>query len=178
MLLDVTCKQGKLQVLEEGVIRVLAPFNRVVWQMPCASVTSFSTQSGAMMTVAIAIQSTQGVQYVEMVTQQNFQKLQALFPHLATNAIQGHEWYHDLKALTHIVTYTNQKQMQKEMEAASHFGWMPQNTAAQNGKFSVGKAIVGGAVLGPVGLLAGAVGNKDKITITFVRTPQWIEKNT
>src|SRR6266699_3501885 len=119
MLLDIPCKQGKLQVLEEGVLRVAAPFNRVLWQIPCQAVTRFTTQPGAMMTVNLTIHTTQGTQYVEMLTQQNFARLQALFPDLNTVTVQGKEWYHDIHKLTHIATYTNEKQMQKEVEAAA-----------------------------------------------------------
>lgn len=155
----------------------MAPFNKLVWQVPCANITGFTTQPSTLGAVTVAVHTTQGTQYVETVSIGNAQKLQALFPGLSTNAVQGKEWYHNIQVMTHVATYTNQKQMQKEVEASAHFGWMPQNTAAQNGKFSAGKALAGGVSLGPVGLLAGAVGNKDKITITFVRTPQWIEKN-
>lgn len=176
MLLDVPCKQGRLQVAEEGIIRVMAPFNKTIWQVPCTNVTGFTTQPGAMTTFNVLIHTTQGIQQAEMVTRQNFDKLQALFPGLGLTTVQGREWYHDITKQAHVATYTNQRHMQHEVEAAAQYGWVLQGTAAQNGKFSMGKALAGGVLLGPVGLLAGAVGNKDKITITFVRAAGWQQK--
>lgn len=181
MLLDVPCKQGKLQVLEEGMLRVMAPFNKIVWQMPCAHVTGFTTQPGMLMTVSVIIQTTQGAQHVEMLTQANFQKLQTLFAHLQiqTKTVpQGKEWYHDLRALTHVATYTDEKQMQKEVEAAAHFGWIPQNTAATAGHINVGRTVTKFMLTGGIGMMTGASRSKDKLTITFVRTPQWMTQNT
>jgi len=177
MLLDVPSKQGKLQVLEEGILRVMAPFNKLVWQVPCASVTGFSTKPGAMMTLAIVIQTTQGAQYVEMVTKDNFQKLQALFPGLENNSVNGKEWYHDLRALTHIATYTNEKQMQKEVEMSAHYGWMLQGTTGTAGHINVGRSVTKFVLTGGLGMMTGASRSKDKITITFVRTPEWIAQN-
>ncbi|BCL83137.1 hypothetical protein ccbrp13_56020 [Ktedonobacteria bacterium brp13] len=176
-LVNVVCKQGKLQVLEEGVIRVVAPFNKIAWQVPCANVTKLTTQPGSMMSVDVTIFTTQGTFTADTVTKQNFAKVEAIFPHLQTNVITGKEWYHDARALTHIEEYKDKKKMQKDVEAAAQHGWMPQDLAARNGKFSAGKAIAGGLLLGPVGLVAGAVGNKGKTTITFVRSPDWLAQN-
>jgi hypothetical protein len=176
-LVNVLCKQGKLQVLEEGVLRVLAPFNKIVWQVPCADVTKFTTQPGSIGAINVTIFTTQGTFTADTVTKQNFAKVEALFPHLNTNTITGREWYHDARALTHIEEYKDKKKMQRDVEAAAQHGWMPQDLAARNGQFSAGKALAGGLLLGPVGLLAGGVGNKGKTTITFVRTPEWIAHN-
>lgn len=176
-LVDIPCKQGKIQVLQEGILRVQQPFNKTLWQIPCQSVLRFTTQPGSLVTVSIAIHTTQEIYYVDMVTKQNFEKLQAAFAELETTIVKGKEWYHDIRSLTHVEEYKDMKKLQKDVEEASKYGWVPQNTASRNGKFGVGKAIVGGALLGPVGLLAGAVGNKDKHTITFVRTPEWLAKN-
>jgi len=174
MLLNVPCKQGKLQVSEDGMLRVMAPFNTCVWQVPCAEVTGFSSKAGAMMTVAIVIQTTHGAQYIEMVTQTNFKKLQALFPALTSNSVVGNQWYHDLRALTHIETYTNEKQMQKDVELSSHFGWMPQNIAGTAGHINVGRTATAAVLTGGFSFLLGVSRSKDTVTITFLRTPQWM----
>jgi hypothetical protein len=176
-LVSVACSAGKLQVLQEGILRILAPFNKVVWQVYCRDVTRFTTTPGAMGSVNITIVTTQGTYTADMVTKANVAKVEALFPHLTTNIISGKEWYHDARALTHVSEYTDLKRMQKEVEAAASYGWVPQAQATQHGKFSAGKALVGDMVLGPVGLLAGAIGNKGKITVTFIRTSQWLALN-
>lgn len=169
-LVSVASKQGQLQVLEEGILRVQA-FNRTVWSVPCRDVTAFITQGAIVLN--ITIHTSAGTYIADMVTKQNFAKVEAYFPHLKTDTVHGREWYHDPRALTHIQEYKDVKKMQREVEAAAQQGWMPQGTSAQNGKFSGGKAIAGGLLLGPLGLFAGAIGNKGKTTITFVRTPEW-----
>src|ERR1019366_2152911 len=167
MLLSIPSKQGSIQVLEDG-IRVQMPFtNKVVWQVPRESVTGFTTQPGSPgVAIIVTIHTTQGLFQAETVTPKNFQKLQALFPGLQT-VVAGKEWYHNPAISSHVEVYTDQKKMQKEVEEAGKFGWTPQGADATNGKFSAGKALAGGIVLGPVGLLAGAVGNKGKYTVTF-----------
>ena len=129
------------------------------------------------MTVTVTIYTTQGTHLVEMVTKQNFSKLQAIFPHLQTISVQGQQWYHDLKALTHIVTYTDEKTMQREVEAAAQHGWMPQGTTAIGSHINVGRTVTAAALSGGVSLLFGASRSKKEITITFVRTSEWLAQN-
>lgn len=173
MLVSFHSKQGSLQVLEEGILRVQVPLvHTIVWQVPCREVLGFTTQpSPHVNAIVVTIHTTQGTYQAETVTPKNFAKLQAVFPGLQT-VTAGKEWYHNPAISTHVETYTNQKKMQKEVEEAGKFGWAPQGADGRNGKFSAGKALAGGIILGPVGLLAGAVGNKDKYTVTFVRTQQ------
>lgn len=169
MLLSIPSKHGSLQVLEEGILRVQVPLvHTIVWQVPCREVLGFTTQPGTPGALAVTIHTTQGTYQAETIAPKNFAKLQALFPGLQT-VVAGKEWYHNPAISTHVETYSDQKKMQKEVEEAGKFGWMPQGADGRNGKFSAGKAIAGGVLLGPVGLLAGAVGNKDKYTVTFVR---------
>jgi hypothetical protein len=187
MYLDIPCKAGKLQVTDEGVLRVLAPFNRIVWSIPCANVTRFTTQVGMLMSVNVTIYTAQGNYQAEMVTSQNFAKLQALFPHLETQAVAkpvtakpvkpGKEWYHNPTLRTHIASYTSEKQMQKEVEAAGQFGWIPQGLAGTAGHINVGRTLAAASLTGGLSLLLGASRTKDKITITYVRTPEWLAEN-
>lgn len=98
MLFDVRCKEGKLQVGEDAMMRITS-FNRLIWQAPCQAITGFTTQPGPMKTVALTIHTTIGTHTTEMVTEQNFAKLQALFPHLMSQTV-GKEWYHHPASLT------------------------------------------------------------------------------
>ena len=137
-LVSVPCSKGKFQVLQEGIIQVLAPFNKVAWQAYCRDVTRFTTTPGSIGTVNVTIVTTQGTYTAGMITKPNFAKVEALFPHLATNTITGKQWYHDPRTLTHVEEYTDVKTMQREVEAAAQYGWIPQTQAAQNGKISAG----------------------------------------
>lgn len=174
MLLAVPCKQGKLLITEDGFLRVQAPFQKVVWQTPCQAVTQFTIQPGAMLALNVTIHTRQqGIFMVEMITKANVEKLQALFPGLHTQQA-GKEWYHNPSAMAHVATYTNQKQMQKEVEVASQYGWVPQTSAGIAGHINVGRTATAAALTGGVSLLFGASRTKDKVTMTFVRSQEWL----
>ena len=86
-------------------------------------------------------------------------------------------WYHDPTRLTYIATYTNEKEMQKEVEAAAQFGWLPQGTTATGSHINVGRTMTKFVLTGGIGMMTGASRSKDKITITFLRTPEWMAQN-
>jgi len=83
-------------------------------------------------------------------------------------------WYQDAKRLTYIATYKKDKDAQKEMEAAAQHGWTPQGTTATDGHINVGRTMTKLVLTGGLGLMTGASRSKGKITITFVRTPEWL----
>ncbi len=173
MLLDVRCKAGKLQVTEDGLLRVQAPFNKVLWQVPYDAITGFTTQPGSLGAVNVTIHSMQGLFQAEMVTKQNLEKLLALFPHLQPTTA-GKEWYHDPMALTHVATYTDQKKMQQEIEAAYQHGWMIQGQSGSSSHVNVGRSMTKFVLTGGIGMMTGVSRSKDKTTLTFVRTPEWL----
>jgi len=179
MLLDVPCKTGKLQVTEDGFIRIQAPFNKVIWQTPCQTVTKFTAQPVGMLgAFTVLVHTTGGIQQIEMVAKQNFEKLQALFPQtpVRTEGKAVH-WYQDITKRAYVVTYTKEKEMQKEVEQAAQHGWIPQTSAGVAGHINVGRTATAAALTGGASLLFGASRSKDKITITFVRTPEWLAQN-
>ena len=96
----------------------IAQFGKALWQVPTDAVTGFVIQPGSMGTVNVFIESSQGSYTAEMVTTANFEKLQAAFPQLQTWAA-GSAWYESPTALSHVETYTDDKTMQREVEAAS-----------------------------------------------------------
>jgi len=91
-------------------------------------------------------------------------------------------WYEDDSKLTHVATYEKEKDFERELEKAYQHGWIIQGQTARDGKISgrkvIGGAIVGGLLTGGIGLgvgaLVGAKRSKDKITITYVRGPEWL----
>lgn len=190
MLLDITCKAGKLQVLEEGTIRVMAPFNRIVWQVPCGAIIRITAKDGFAFSSDITFHTEQGQYQADMVPKTHTSKIYALFPHLEVGATQPvyqqqsapvpqqasgpaykqaglfhNKWYQDNKLRTYIVTYEDSKQMSKESAEAGQYGWIPQNTISTAGHFKRSFWI-------------GLANSKDKITITYVRTQEWLAQNS
>ena len=113
MLYDCPCKTGRLQV-DETTVQVMAPFKKLVWSVPREAITWITQQHGAIM-VNLTIHTAQGVYAAHMVSKPNAEKFLALFPDLEIQAT-GKGWYHDPMALTHVATYTNERQMQQENE--------------------------------------------------------------
>ncbi len=91
MLLEVPCKDGKLQLLKEGFLQVAAA-NRRIWEVPCARITKFTTHPGAMTSVNLLVHTTQGIYQARMVTKADVKKLQDLFLHLQTRTAQRRRW--------------------------------------------------------------------------------------
>lgn len=177
MLLNATCKAGRLQVSEDGIICVQAPFSKLVWQEPCQNVTGITAQPVGL-AYTVIISTTTSTYTIELMTKANVEKLQSLFPNInAHNASRATHWYQDVTKRTHVATYTNQKVMQKEVEQAAQHGWIPQTSAGISGHVSATKIIAGGMLLGGVGALLGSGRSKDKITVTFVRSPEWLATN-
>lgn len=175
MDLNIPCKTGKIR-LKDGMLRV-TQFGSVIWEVPANSVTGFVQQPGVLTSLNVTIQSTQGPYFAETVTRANYEKLCAAFAHLATSAA-GSAWYESPTALTHVATYTDAEQMQREMEQAYQRGWMMQGQSAIDGQSSATKVLGGAIVAGPLGALMGAASkSKGQTTVTFVRTPEWMASN-
>lgn len=169
-MLSIPCQTGKI-VVDATTIQV-TQFGRVLWQAPLSAVTGFLAAPDMMMALKVTISTNgYGSYLAEMVTKGNFKKLQAVFPQVQTQTI-GPEWYCNPTTLTHIATYTNEKQMQREIEAAYHYGWQIQGQSGQGGHVNVGRTAGKLLLTGGLGLLTGVSRSKDKTTITFVRSPE------
>lgn len=172
MLFSCPCKAGQLQV-DETTIQVMAPFKKLVWSVPRGAITGVTQQPGAMMAIDLTIHTTQGMYQAQMVSKPNAAKFLAFFPNLEVQ-LAGKEWYDDPARLTYVATYTKEKEMQREVEAAAQRGWMPQGTTGTAGHINVGRIATAAVLTGGFSLLLGASRSKDKVTITFVRTPEWL----
>ena len=180
MLLDVTCKAGKLQVSEDGFMRVKPIFgNNVTWQVPCQAITKFTAQPSTLGCVTLLVHASGVSAYqIETFAEKNIAKLQALFPHIIIDKKpKPQHWYQDVTKRAHVETYQKDKIMQKEVEMAAQYGWMPQTSAGVGGHINVGRTATAAALTGGVSLLFGASRSKDKMTITYVRTPDWLAQN-
>ena len=83
-------------------------------------------------------------------------------------------WYDDDKRLTYVGTYENPKDATRDANRAAQKGWVPQGTAATDGHINVGRTVTGAVLTGGWSLLFGASRSKGKLTLTFIRTPQWL----
>lgn len=197
MLLNTTCKQGKLQLTEDGYLQVTQLFSKdPTWRESVADIRSIDVQAGRVMRT-IAVHASQDY-FVGNLSANDIAKLRSLLPDVAfqdvkelpqNQATPAHapkpakprHWWEDDTKLTHVATYTKEKNLQTELEAAYQHGWEIQGQSAQAGKVSgrkvIGGALVGGLLTGGIGLgvgaLAGAKRDKDKTTITYVRSDEW-----
>lgn len=101
----------------------------------------------------------------------------AIFERIA-DALPSDIWYRDETAMTHIASYSNVNEANKEANLAAQKGWMPQSSSTTDGNFNIGAGLGSAFVLGPIGLLAAANKTGGKITITYVRTPEWLASHT
>jgi hypothetical protein len=86
-------------------------------------------------------------------------------------------WYDDKDKLTHVATYKNEKDAAKEANEAAKKGWMPQGTTATDGHINLGRTITYGVLTLGVSYLLGGSRTKGKITISYVRTPEWLAEH-
>ncbi len=80
--------------------------------------------------------------------------------------------------LTHIATCKSDKDASKEAEKAAHRGWTPQGTTATDGHVNVGRTTLKLLALGVPFMITGASRSGGTITITYVRTPEWLEAHS
>lgn len=81
-------------------------------------------------------------------------------------------WYDDQKNTVHVAVYDREKDLRREVEAASRKGWEVQTTAGIGGHINVRRTTARVVTMGF--LLGGASRSKDKITVTFTRDPNWL----
>ncbi|VVB64859.1 Uncharacterised protein [uncultured archaeon] len=86
-------------------------------------------------------------------------------------------WYDDKNKLSYVAIYKNDKDAAKEADKAAKKGWMPQGTTATDGHINLGRTVTGAVLTGGLSLLIGGSRSKGKVTISYVRTPEWLEKN-
>jgi len=83
-------------------------------------------------------------------------------------------WYDHPTKLTEVRTYKNQREASRDANAAANKGWQIQGTTATDGHINVGRTVTGAVLTGGLNLLFGASRTKGKITLTYVRTPEWL----
>ena len=177
MLFESHCKQGKLQV-DETTIQVMLPFKKVVWSAPRNTVTQIEQKpTASILAVNLTIYTTQGVYEASTFAKRHLGKLMDLFPGLEAQTAGSVAWWLDIAKLTYVGTYTDQNEIQREIESAALNGWLVQSTTGIAGHVNVGRTATAAALTGGVSLLFGTSRSKDKITVMFTRTPEWIAQH-
>jgi hypothetical protein len=74
MLLNISCSQGHLQLTEQDMLQVVAPFNHVLWSIPRNSLLNIVEKQG-MIFSAVEIQSSYGTYLVEMLKKNEAKEL-------------------------------------------------------------------------------------------------------
>lgn len=175
MLLDIRCKTGKIQLTDDGTLRVQSLFGKTLWEAPAVSVTQFTIQPG-IISSTVTIYTALGDYQAETVANPNLKKLQECFP--AVPSVQaGKEWWHNPIVLTHVATYSSDKEMQRDLEAAYQYGWQIQGQSGTGSHVNVGRSVTKFVLTGGLGLMTGVSRSKDKTTITYVRTQEWLSEH-
>lgn len=86
-------------------------------------------------------------------------------------------WYFDNNKISHIASYNSTEEATQDANAASTCGWMPQGTSTTDGHVNVGRTATEAVLTGGLTLLLGASRTEGKITVTYVRTSQWMEEH-
>jgi len=86
-------------------------------------------------------------------------------------------WYNDDTKLTYVASYDSVEEASSETNGAAKKGWMPQGTSATDGHINVGRTAAGAVLTGGLTLLVGGSRSKGKVTITYTRTPGWLEEH-
>jgi hypothetical protein len=167
---DASCKEGRIQV-EDETLRLKPGFGHKDqgWEAPASSVTQFTLRPGGFPWTQVTFHTETGV-YQASLAKAEFKKLAALFP--TVRAVEaGKEWYCDPALLTHVEVYEakEEKRMQKEVQEAGRYGWIPQGAGVDSGHMNVGRTAAGAALTGGASLLFGGSRTKGKTTITFIR---------
>jgi hypothetical protein len=78
--------------------------------------------------------------------------------------------------LTYVATYKNDKEAAEDAAKAAKKGWMPQGTTATDGHVNLGRTVTGAVLTGGLYLLIGGSRSKGKVTITYIKPPDWLEQ--
>jgi hypothetical protein len=86
-------------------------------------------------------------------------------------------WYDDKKKTTHVAQYKDAEAAEHEQREAAVKGWVARETTSAPGRVAVGRAITKGLFTAGAGLLKGRPRKEGKVTVTYVRTPEPMERD-
>ena len=85
------------------------------------------------------------------------------------------EWYRDDTKMTYVAIYDSVEKAAREANYIAQYGWMAQGTSATEGHSNLGTIGTSVFLFGNLGLLTAGSRTKGKVTITYVRTPEWLK---
>ena len=168
MLYSTSCKQGKLQLTEDGYLQVMALFSKQpIWREPVSAIKAISVQKGLVM-CAIAIHASQD-RYAENLIKSDVDKLKSVLPMIRFNdvsalpsqvpQVSGQPQVQQME--TTVKTYKNPQDYQHDLKKMQRQGWTVQNTLDHHQDRSLAyKAFV------PFGAFSGGTG---QIVVTYQR---------
>lgn len=165
------CDKGKI-VLQNGNLEILQVFNKTSLSVPISSIVGFVIASGLGSAHKVSIHTTTGVHELAMVS--GFNDITRQLPNVPIEDPARVPWYASQFLRAYVGVYTKPKDMQSDLAQAALNGWQVQGQSAVAGSRSVGAMVAGDLIAGPLGALAMSGKSKDKTTLTFVRTPEWL----
>ncbi len=179
-MFETSTSGGKLQV-DESAIRLVSLFKKVVWEIPLEQIIKLVRQPQNFLATNLVVRGTGCWYALGMIPAQKARELFEL-PALANTELidvpAGSKWYQDIRLLSHLATYSSEKQANAEVAEAAKYGWHLDNVAGTAGHVNVGRTATAAVLTGGVSLLLGASRSKDKITLAFSRSADWmVDKN-
>jgi hypothetical protein len=178
MRFSTTSKLGKIQITDDGYLQQTCSFDKSKsWRVPLAAVTSIEV-TYRLHLMDMLVYTAFSYRIVHTMPSAKLYDFLQFFPGIPVTEVKLlvpiSRWYADPSQRTHIGVYADTQAAQRDMEAAYRHGWILQAQSTTGGQVSAAKIIAGEILLGPLGALAGATRSKDKITLTFVRSPEWL----
>lgn len=175
ILLTTQGKGGRIE-LTEMAVRVILDKSVKNWGLPklreiprqSISNPKITTELGSQFTLDSPNAGFWGVHI--FFTEEHAAEFEDLLAELSVN------WYDDDTKLSYVATYDSAEKASREANRAAKKGWIPQGTSATDGHLNVGTTAAAVVLTGGLGLLA-ASRSKGKITITYARTPEWLEEH-
>lgn len=173
MLFSTSCKQGKLQLTDDGYLQVVALFSKQpTWREPVSAVKAISVQKGIVL-CSIAIHASVD-RYAESLGKPDIDKLKAVLPMIHFNDVSalpsqvpqaqmpGQPQVQLAPQMeTTVKTYNKPQDYQRDLKRMQRDGWTVQNTLDHHQARSLGYKLVV-----PFGMLSSGT---DQIVVTYQR---------
>jgi len=88
--------------------------------------------------------------------------------------IKNYCWYKDDALMSHIESYESTKQASSSANEAAKYGWITSGTSTTEGHVNIGRTFAGMMMFGELALLAGGSRTDGKVTVSYVRSPEWL----
>jgi hypothetical protein len=122
MPINIACHDGTISI-DTNAIRVLSPFNKLLWSTAYAEVTRI-TRHHCMLLCDFTIHTQKSSYTARAVVRREAEQLLALFPGLVVDeSVEEQKWYLDPRKHRHIALYSDRSALQEELQAAQRHGW-------------------------------------------------------